>query len=79
MDEGHCGLPVDKLVRLAERLLEVPQVLICTALDLELADGAVVADTVGDKSCVFLSGLYRAERGIAERLLQLGAGKLALD
>jgi hypothetical protein len=35
-----------------------------------------VADTVGDKSCVFLSGLYPAERGIAERLLQLGAGKL---
>src|SRR5213596_1100680 len=76
MDEGHCGLPTDDLVPLAEKLLEVPQELIRTALDLELADGTVIADMVGDKRCVFLAGLYRAERGIAERLLQLGTGKL---
>jgi ATP-dependent exoDNAse (exonuclease V) alpha subunit len=25
MDEGHCGLPTDELVPLAEKLLEVPQ------------------------------------------------------
>ena len=61
MDEGHCGLPTDDLVPLAERLLEVPQELVWTALDLELADGAVIADMVGDKPCVFLAGLYRAE------------------
>jgi exodeoxyribonuclease V alpha subunit len=76
MDEGHCGLPTDDLVPLAGKLLEVPQELIRTALDLELADGTVVADTVGDKRCIFLGGLYRAERGIGERLLQLGTGKL---
>jgi exodeoxyribonuclease V alpha subunit len=28
MDEGHCGLPTDELVPLAEKLLEVPQQLI---------------------------------------------------
>ncbi len=76
MDEGHCGLRTDDLVPLAEKLLEVPQELVRTALDLELAEGAVIADTVGDKPCVFLAGLYRAERAIAERLLQLGASKL---
>ena len=76
MDEGHCGLPTDDLVPLAGKLLEVPQELIRTALDLELADGEVIADMVGDRPCVFLAGLYRAERGIAERLLQLGTGKL---
>src|SRR6266571_4925754 len=76
MDEGHCGLPTDDLVPLAEKLLEVPQELVRTALDLELADGAVIADTVGDKPCVFLAGLYRSEHGIAERLLQLGRGTL---
>ena len=26
MDEGHCGLPTDELVPLAEKLLEVPQI-----------------------------------------------------
>jgi exodeoxyribonuclease V alpha subunit len=76
MDEGHCGLPTDELVPLAEKLLEVPQQLIRTALDLELGDGTVIADVVADKPCVFLAGLYRAERGIAERLLQIGTGKL---
>jgi exodeoxyribonuclease V alpha subunit len=69
-------LPIDDLVPLAEKLLEVPQEMIRTALDLELADGTVIADNVGDKRCAFLAGLYRAERGIAERLQQLGTGKL---
>ena len=61
MDEGHCGLPVDELGPLAARLLEVPDDLIRTALDLELVEGTVVADTVENTPCVFLGGLHRAE------------------
>src|SRR5215470_9412527 len=76
MDEGHCGLPTDELVPLAERLLEVPQQLIRTALDLELQDGTVIADRVGETHCVFLAGLHRAERTIAERLTRLANGAL---
>ncbi len=76
MDEGHCGLPVDEFGPLASRLLEVSDDLIRTALDLELAEGAVVADTVGETPCVFLGGLHRAERTIAERLLAIAAGTL---
>ena len=76
MDEGHCGLPTDELVPLAEKLLEVPQELIRTALDLELQEGTVVADRVGETPCVFLAGLYRAERTIAERLMRLANGTL---
>ena len=53
MDQGHCGLPRDGLVPLAEKLLEVPQELIRTALDLELQEGAVVADRVAETPCVF--------------------------
>src|SRR6202140_2195122 len=44
MDEGHCGLPTEELIPLAEKLLEVPQRLIRSALDLELREGTVVAD-----------------------------------
>ena len=76
MDEGHCGLPTDELVPLAEKLLEVSQQLIRTALDLELQEGTVVADRVGETPCVFLAGLYRAERTIAERLMRLANGTL---
>ena len=76
MDEGHCGLPTEELIPLAERLLEVPRELIRTALDLELHAGTVVADRVGETPCVFLAGLHRAERTISERLMRLANGKL---
>ena len=76
MDEGHCGLPTEELVPLAEKLLEVPQQLIRTALELELQEGTVIADRVGETPCVFLAGLYRAERTIAERLTRLANGTL---
>ena len=74
MGDGHCGLPVKELAGLAEKLLEVPQALIETAVDLELAEGTVTADSVGDTPCVFLSGLYHAEKGIADRLRRLLSG-----
>ena len=76
MEDGHCGLPTEELVPLAEKLLEVPQQLIRTALELELHDGTVIADRVGETPCVFLTGLHRAERTIAERLLRLANGRL---
>src|ERR1700739_977271 len=49
MDEGHCGLPMDELVPLAEKLLEVNKELCQAALELELADGTVIADSVGKR------------------------------
>jgi exodeoxyribonuclease V alpha subunit len=76
MDEGHCGLPTGELITLAESLLEAPADLIRTALDLERSEGAVVADRVGEKDCMFLAGLYRAEQVIAERLTKIAGGKL---
>jgi exodeoxyribonuclease V alpha subunit len=75
MDEGHCGLPIDELVPLARRLLEVPAELVETALALELQEGTVVADDLDGRRCVFLAGLYHAEREIAAKLRLLAAGK----
>src|SRR3954452_3893692 len=76
MDEGHCGLPHDELVPLAAALLEAPPELVKTALELELVERAVIADTVGEKACIFLTGLYRAEQVIADRLRRLARGVL---
>jgi exodeoxyribonuclease V alpha subunit len=76
MDNGHCGLPTDELAVLAVNLLEIPNELVPPALDLELAAGTLIADTVGDRPCVFLGGLYRAEQVIAERLRRLLNGTL---
>jgi len=61
---------------LAEKLLEVPIDLVRAALDLETSEGSVIADSVGETRSVFLAGLHRAERNIAERLVQLANGKL---
>jgi exodeoxyribonuclease V alpha subunit len=74
MDDGHCGLPNEELLALTRQLLEVPAELVETALSLELQDGAVIADDLDGRRCVFLAGLYRAEREIAEKLEALAVG-----
>ena len=75
MDEGHCGLPADELIPLAQKLLEVPPDLVETALGLELQAGTVVADDLDGRRCIFLAALYRAEREIAGKLRALASGK----
>jgi len=75
MDEGHCGLPVEELLTSTAELLEVAAPLIETALALELEAGDVVADSVGETGCIFLTGLYRAEQSIAERLRACAVGR----
>ncbi len=74
MDDGHCGLPQEELVALTRELLEVSADLVETALGLELQDGAVIADDLDGRRCIFLAGLYRAEREIAAKLRALGSG-----
>jgi exodeoxyribonuclease V alpha subunit len=74
MDDGHCGLPADELIPLAQKLLEVPPDLVETALALELQDGTVIADSLEERRCIFLAALYRAEREIAEKLKELASG-----
>jgi exodeoxyribonuclease V alpha subunit len=76
MGDGHCGLPRKDLIGLAEKLLEVPAVLIEGALAEELAEETVTADRVGEEECIFLTGLYLAERGIAEQIQRIRAGPL---
>jgi exodeoxyribonuclease V alpha subunit len=74
MDEGHCGLPVEELTALTAKLLEVSAELIEVALRLELQAGAVVADDLDGRRCVFLAALHRADREIAEKLKALSVG-----
>ena len=73
-DEGHCGLPVENLIVLAQKLLEVDAALIRAAMAQVLAGGEVVEDRIGDVACMFLKGLHTAERAIADRLLARTAG-----
>jgi exodeoxyribonuclease V alpha subunit len=63
-------------IGLAEKLLEVPGPLIESALAEELMEETVTLDRVGDAECVFLTGLYMAERGIAEQIKRIRSGTL---
>ncbi|MDT8858338.1 ATP-dependent RecD-like DNA helicase [Paracoccaceae bacterium Fryx2] len=71
MGNGHCGLPRAELIGLAGKLLEVPAPLIESAVLEELAETTVTADLVGEVECIFLTGLYLAERGIAEQIRRI--------
>lgn len=74
MAQGHCGLPRDELERRATGLLEAPPPLIAEAISLELTEGHLIADSVGDTPCLFLAGLHHAERSIAEQVRRLASG-----
>ncbi|VWX54030.1 ATP-dependent RecD-like DNA helicase [Novosphingobium sp. 9U] len=76
MDDGHCGLPRDDLLRSGAKLLEVPEPLIEQALEDELASGEVISGVTEGREVMFLAGLYRAEQSIADRLLGLREGLL---
>ena len=76
MGDGHCGLPRADLIGLAGKLLEVPTDLIESALREELTEETVTADTVGEADCIFLTGLYMAERSIADQLKRIQRGAL---
>ena len=73
--EGHCALPQDDLLALAEKLLEIPGPQLADALALEAQDQTVIVDTIGDRRCVFLPHLWKAERTIASRITTLTRGK----
>jgi len=76
LSSGGIVLVKQVHVPLAVELLEVNKGWVRTAMDLKLADGTVIADNVGETACIFLGGLYRAEKVIAERLLRLANGTL---
>ena len=75
VSEGHCGLPVDDLMPMAEKLLEIPSDILRGALQQELQDDTVVADTIGERRCIFLGHLWNAEKVVAERLKALATGQ----
>src|SRR6516164_5297982 len=73
-NSSHCGRPTEELSVLTGKLLEVSAELIEVSLRLELQAGAVVADVLDGRRCMFLAGLHRAEREIAEKLKALSVG-----
>src|SRR5262249_5310041 len=70
-DNGHCYLPEPNLVTEATKILDVPRELVGPCLDEAVAAEEVIRETVGDVPAVYLVPFHRAERSLAEGLLDL--------
>jgi exodeoxyribonuclease V alpha subunit len=75
-EHGHCAATSASLLQSAEHLLEIPAAIITQAMTLEVEQGNVVEEMVGEIPCVFLAPLQRAELGVAARLRRLMKGSL---
>jgi exodeoxyribonuclease V alpha subunit len=72
--DGHCALPEENLLTLAQELLEIGRPTLAEALALEAAEGGVVIDHIGDTTCVFLPHLRKAEDVVASIIRRLQVG-----
>jgi exodeoxyribonuclease V alpha subunit len=72
--DGHCALPEENLLTLAQELLEIGRPTLAEALALEAAEGGVVIDHIGDTTCVFLPHLRKAEDVVASIIQRLQIG-----
>jgi exodeoxyribonuclease V alpha subunit len=69
--DGHCAAYREHLVESAAKLLEIPAPVIEQAIEAELAQENLVAEPIAGKPALFLTALYRSERGIAEHIARL--------
>jgi exodeoxyribonuclease V alpha subunit len=72
--QGHCAAQRETLVKTATQLLQIPAGTIEAAVDRELIEGNLVTEDIEGTPCLYLTPLYRAEVGVAARLLALLAG-----
>lgn len=68
MEEGHCGLPRLLLLKATAEALDISEESIHPLLDQELNTGELKEDTLHEEACIFLKGLYFAEKNIAKIL-----------
>jgi exodeoxyribonuclease V alpha subunit len=73
--EGHCAAARESLVKGASALLGIPSETIDQAIDQELAECNLVAESIDGRPCLYLASLYRAEVGVAGHLLRLLEGE----
>jgi exodeoxyribonuclease V alpha subunit len=75
--QGHCAAYQQKLVESTAKMLEVPEPIVATAIEAELADENLVQETIEGEIALFLTPLYRSEKGVAWHLVRLLKGSPA--
>lgn len=79
VDEGHCGLPLEELLKSSEKLLSIDKTRLVEALGEELETGFLIKDFINDLECIFPRYLYHAEKGIVRRLKKLMGAPLPFN
>lgn len=69
--DGHCALPGAGLLAKAVQLLEIAEPVVEHALSQMVTKGDFIFELIGTTDLVFLPYLARAEREIAQRIVQL--------
>jgi exodeoxyribonuclease V alpha subunit len=72
---GHCGVPRERLLERAARLLDVEGGGFAPALTQLLQAKAVIGDTIAAEPALFLPQLWSAEKAVAERLRAMAGGR----
>jgi exodeoxyribonuclease V alpha subunit len=73
-NEGDCASSEETLITAAQNLLEVPPQAIQKAAELEVKEGGIVRENIGEIPCFYLASLYRAELGVAQNIHRLLQG-----
>ncbi|MGF1562170.1 MAG: ATP-dependent RecD-like DNA helicase [Geminicoccaceae bacterium] len=73
--DGHCALPRGELLRSTRELIGGSFEATQTALDDEIAQGGLIAETIGEAPCVFLTTLHAAEIDVADALRARASGQ----
>lgn len=71
--QGSCGLPVPQVREAAAKVLRLEYALIDRCIQFEIESGDVVKDVTKEQECLFLPAIYKAEKYIAGRLLDMAS------
>lgn len=70
-NKGHCGAEIKTILELGEKLLEIDQLILRDAIDLEIGEGSLIPWEVDGVELIYLSPLYYAELGVATNIARL--------
>lgn len=65
---GHCFIPIENLVSITSELIQVPAESVEEALEMLIESGELVRGPIAGRDACYLSSIYEAEAGSAQRL-----------
>jgi exodeoxyribonuclease V alpha subunit len=74
--QGHCASYQQKLVETTAKMLEVSEPIVDTAIKAEIVAENLIQETIEGEIALFLTPLYRSEKGVAWHLARLQEGNL---